>query len=422
MVAIPFIYFTLLTAYWWKKHQCFDLCVFMSILYAVTSFLAICIVVFDILDAGGILFDAWDLELNILPTVVYCAVLTIGMLPFSMIYKKELETISTPNPRVMLIFSCFLIGVSFLNFYLVADSTLDILQGDLAAVRDAHMEGLESPAQLKAETMPFIIKFIYYFNYSTILAVPLFFYYLCFEKRPWWFKALLLFASLSMPIAGVQSVDRTEPVFYGMMFLSCLILFYKHLSIKTKRIIYIITIPLSLILLIYVTAVSEARFGEREGGATTGAVQYAGQGYLNFCFFWENGKRDIIAAEREFPLLHHYLLHIDNNDERRNERTGQQGFWMSVFATYLGDVLLDLSPIGMFIWLLFFFIITTVIIKRPHRTSMSLGEFLAIFVLSAIPIFGVFYYRYMYYMATYMILLVAALYTIDKFKIKLLQS
>lgn len=138
MILVPFIYFSLLTFYWWKKHKGFDVCVYMSGLYTLTSFLAIIIVANDLLADGGILFDNYDIELNVIPTIFYCLFLTLGMLPFSMIYKKDIKTISTNNPLLIDALSCFLIFIALLNLYLVADSTLEILSGDLSTVRSDH--------------------------------------------------------------------------------------------------------------------------------------------------------------------------------------------------------------------------------------------------------------------------------------------
>jgi len=422
MIFVPFIYFTLLTIYWWKTHQGLDLCVYMAGLYALTSLFGIIVVEGNMIgrtmDDGGILFDNFNLQLSIVPTLLYCAVITIGLFPFSLIYRKELKTISTPNPLITYVVSWFLIGVSVINLYLVADSTAEILSGDLASVRYDHYSGLESPAEIKAMSMPFIFRFLYYFNISTLLALPLFFYYVCFEKeRAWWFKLLLFFASLSVPIAGIQTVDRTEIMFYSMMFISCIILFRNHLSTIVKRIMKIASIPMALLALVYIVAVSDARFSKTEGGAETGAVQYAGQNYLNFCYFWEYANYDELATERVFPLASHYLLHIDNGEERRAIRSGQQKFFISVFPSYAGDIMLDLSPIGLIVWALVMLIISLVVVKHSHREELSVGEYLMCFVISVIPIFGIFYYRYMAFPYTYMILIAVLLYITDKFNI-----
>lgn len=422
MIVVPFTYFTLLTIYWWKKHQGFDICVYMSGLYAFTSLLSIILVAGNMLEGGGVLFDNYDIELSPIPTFLYCAVITLGLLPFSMLYKKDLQLITTPNPIVIYCVSWFLIGIAFINLYLVADSTLEILSGDLATVRYDHYKGLESPAQIKAQSLPFIISFLYYFNISTLLALPLFFYYICFEKRAWWFNLLLFFTSLSVPIAGIQAVDRTEIMFYAMMFLSCLFLFHKFLSHRTKRIMRIAAIPLLLSMVVYLVAVSQARFETREGGAETSALQYAGQNYLNFCYFWEKANWDHIATEREFPLINHYVYNIDSNPKRRDDRSGQQGFFISVFASYAGDILLDLSPIGLILWSITFFFIAVYIFRRSHREEFSVGEYLAYFALSAIPIFGIFYYRYYTFTYTFMLVVVALIYFTDKYKFTITES
>ena len=371
------------------------------------------------LDSGGILFDNYDLELNVLPTITYCVFLTIGMLPFSMIYRKDIKRITTTNPLLVDALSCFLIMVALLNLYLIADSTAEILSGDLSTVRSDHYKGIQSPAEVKAESLPFILRFLYYFNVSTLLALPLAFYYLCFRKSSWWFVLIMLFTSFSMPLAGIQSADRTEVVFYSMMFIACLILFSPHLSKKMKRAMRIVSIPVALAAIAYFVIVSDARFSKREGGAETSALQYAGQGYLNYCFFWEKGNRDYITAEREFPLTAHYVFHIDNDDYRRSVRSGQQGFFMSVFATYIGDVLLDLTPIGMFLWVTLFFLLCVVIFQRPHREELGVGELLIFFVLSVLPIFGIFYYRFMSFPYTYMVIIAFIMLLLDKFKLKI---
>ena len=90
---------------------------------------------------------------------------------------------------------------------------------------------------------------------------------------------------------------------------------------------------------------------------------------------------------------------------------------MSVFASYIGDVMLDLSPIGMVIWCLCFFVISLLVFKRPHREELTLGEYLFFFYLSAIPIFGIFYYRYMSFHYTFMLIVVLFVYITDKYKI-----
>ena len=418
MVFVPFIYFALLTAYWWRKHRAFDICVYMSSLYAVSSFFEIVIVYGGMLGEGGILFDETDIELGVLPTLLFCVIHTFAMLPFSLIYKKDIREITPPRTNVLMVVGWILIAVSFLNFYLIESSTMEILSGDLATIRADHYNGIESPAQVKAESLPSVLAYFYYLNTSTLLALPLFFYYLCCDKaKPWWFKALLLFASLSVPLQGIQVVDRTEILLWGMMLVYCFVFFGKFLTKKQKKIMMLSGTPIVLLALVYFIAVSQARFGERDGGAEAGAVQYAGQGHLNFCFFWENQRTDIIAPEREFPFIYHFLYKIDTDDERRDDRGGQHGFFISVFPTYIGDIMLDITPMGMVLWVIYFFLVTMLVIKGGHRQEFDIGESLAIFILSVIPIFGIFYYRYFYFTYTILIGITFLVYVLSKKKL-----
>lgn len=420
MLFIPFIFFLCLTVYWWKKHQGLDICVYMSGLYAITSFFAIIVVIDDLLGVGGTLFDDSDIELNFFPTILFCSFLALSILPFSLIYNKRLENIENQNPRLLTTLSCLLILVSLVNIYIVADSTLDILSGDLSVVRDAVYKGEETPAAIKAQSLPFVLKYLYLLNYATILSIPIFFYYLCTGQKAWWFKLLLLIASVSGPIAAIQSADRNEFVFYGMMFLFCIIFFWKMMTKKVKALLVILTTFFASVFLVYIIAVSMARFEERDEGASGSIMAYAGQGYLNFCYFWENANFDLIAPEREFPMTAHFLYKVDSDEYRRLTRSGQQGFFISVFPTFIGEIMLDLSPIGMIIWVSYYMLIVFLIIKRKERESFDIGEVLIIFTLGVIPVFGIFYYRFFFFTHGFIILIASSMYALSKFKIKLL--
>jgi oligosaccharide repeat unit polymerase len=420
MALVPFAYFTFLTFYWWKKHKGVDICVYMSGLYAISAFCAILIVQLRLLEHGGVLFDEMDLELNVVPTALFILLLTLSILPFSLIHAEDIKTIKNHSPFILDFFCWMLIALSLLNFYLVADSTLDILGGDLEAIRQAHYEGILTPAQIKAESMPFFFRLFYYLNNATLLALPLSFYFVCVQKdKHWWFNALLFFASLSVPIAGIQAADRTEIMFYILMFIYCVLFFRKTITRKMKRWALILGTPFFLAVLVYIVAVSQARFEENEGGASASAVEYAGQGYLNFCFFWEKQNTDDIATEREFPLINHVLFKIDSNSDRRSDRSGKQGFFISVFPTFVGDILLDLGFLGVSIWVIYFFLLGMLLIKSAHRTEFHIGEILAIFVLAAIPIFGVFYYRYFAFTYSLMIILTFIIYFLSAKRITL---
>ena len=213
MFIIPFIWFSVLTFLLWRKHSGLDISVFISMLYAFSSLLAMVIVLGDMMGAGGILYYNGDEGLDFLPTMVYCVMITLSIIPFHLVYNREIKQITCVSPFFLDSLSLFLILESLLNLYLVADSTLDILSGDLAAVRNSVYAGDATPAQLKAESMNFVFRIFASFNVATLLCLPILFYNLCFRSKPWWWNFSLFFASLSAPIAGIQGVDRTEMIY-----------------------------------------------------------------------------------------------------------------------------------------------------------------------------------------------------------------
>lgn len=419
MEYLPFLYFTILTAVLWFYHRKIDVCIYISGLYAFTSFCA-AMIAHDpmVLGESGILFDSSDIELNFVPTFAYCLLLTLSLMPFTMIYKRSLKKITVASPFALYVISWILIGVSVLNFYLVADSTLDILSGNLEAVREAHYSGIESPAQLKAAHLPSVLGYFYYLNISTLLSLPIFFYYLSCENRPWWFKSLLFFSSLSVPLAGIQAADRTEIILFAMMLCYCLVFYWGIMSKKLRRKVKIFIVPFMALGLLYIGSITYARFDKKSAGTSGSVLAYTGQGYVNFCFFWENAKPDYPTLERLFPATYHFALHIDSNAERRSERSGQQGFYISVFPTYLGELLLDLTKPGMMLWVVFYFLAGMLIIKQREREAFDISEVLVIYLMAVVMIFGVFYYRYFTYHYSFMLTIAAIFYLISRSKIE----
>lgn len=419
MYFIPAIWFLVLTFLLWRKHEGYDACVYIASLYALTSVCAVVIILGDMLGAGGILFSNGNAEFGFVPTMLYCVTLTITLLPFHFVYDKDVSKITVVSPFLLDCLSALFVLVSIINLYLVADSTLDILSGDLKSIRDSVYMGEETPAQLKAETMPFIVKFLYYFNTSTLLCLPILFYNMCFRKRPWWWNLLLFFASLSMPIVGIQSADRTEMIYYALMLVFTIILFRKHLTKGIKRAMAIIGIPILILGIVYIAAVSQSRFEKQDGGAAGRNLQYAGQGYVNFCYFWENANYEELAPEREFPLIHHYAKHVDSNANRRKERSGQQGFFISVFASFIGDVMLDITPLGMMVWAIMYMLIGLLLIGQSHKKEFDISEILLLFLMACVPCFGIFYYRFFNFTYTFCIILAIAYYIVSRYRIRL---
>lgn len=405
MVYIPFLWFLFFTFWLWNKHKRIDICVYMSALYAFTSFCAVLIVELNFLGAGGILFEKETLELNLLPTLLYCILLTISILPFSRIYMSSIETITLPSTRLFDYFVAFLFLLALINLYTIIDSTFDILKGDIQEIRSSHYAGEDTIASQKLKSLPSIVGYIYYFKYATIISLPMYFYSICFLNKSFWYNLLLLFISLTIPLSAVQTVDRTEFVFYAQMFIFSFFLFKKFIGKPQYKQLKLVFIPLAFMFIVYIAMVTIARFGEKDSGAWGGALQYAGQGYLNFCYFYENANSNVHYTDRMFPLYNHVVNGIDSTPELRDEKSMYHGFFISVFATFIGDFLLDVGVIGTMVWVALFFILCIVFFPRSTDTVVSLGQIFFVFIMGVVPVFGIFYYRYYHYHNTLVMIL-----------------
>ena len=368
MIFIPFTYFLLLTCYLWLRHKTFDVSVYMSSLYTLTSFCAIILVLGHKLEGGGILFDGWEPELGMVPTILYCSLLTVTILPFSLIRTEKLTHITNNHPLILFSFVVVLLFLALLNIYLVADSTREVLNGDLQDVRNSLYAGEQTIADIKLLSMPGPIKYFCYLTPATILALPLFFYYSCIEKRPLWITSILLPISLSVPLKAIQAADRAEFILYGQMFLFCIIFFRNVITSTLKRLLIWICIPITAFFLLYLTAVSTARFEDREEGTAGSVLQYAGQSYLNFCYFYDNANTNLIYPQREFPIISHVLFKSDYINTKA-ERSAKEGFFIGVFATHVGAWLLDIGLIGCIIYTTVFALICLLIIKYYNKTT-----------------------------------------------------
>ena len=405
----------MLTYFLWKKHESIDLSVYISFLFAFTSLCCILMVELGFLSSnGGVLYDGWEPDFEFLPTILYCGMITITILPFSLIRTEKIETINNVHRITLYAFTLLILIQGILMFYLVGEFMFELLNGDFKFLKDTHYAGNISPADAKMLTMPLPFQLLYLTSFMTLLGLPLFFYYSCIEKKSLWFTLPILIISISPILRGMLIADRTEIIHYGLMFFFCLVFFHKFITKKIRNFFIAASIPVLAIGLTYFIAVSASRFENEEGGTEGNLLEYAGQSYANFCYFYENHNPDLFYIERELPVTSFFLLKSQYVDTKE-ERTAKEGFFIGVFASHVGSWMLDTGIAGSISICILFALICCLIIKTYNRTVFDIADVLMIFSLGAIPTFGIFYYRY-YTIATAFIYVAAgALYIFSKF-------
>lgn len=409
MHFLPLIYFAGLTYYFWQKHRTYDLAAYMSTLYTITSLCCVIMVLGGFMNArgGGVLIDGYEPDFGIIPTVLYCGLITITILPFSFIRPEKLEHIGNVHRYILYAFALLILLQGLIIYYLVGGFVSDLLHGDFKFLKDTYVTGDISPADAKMLTLPFPVQLLYYFSFMTLLGLPLFFYYSCVEKRSLWLTTPLLAISISPILRGILVADRTEIIHYGLMFFFCLVLFQKFITRKVRNFMYLAGLPIVAVGLTYVIAVSSSRFENDEEGASGSMLEYAGQSYANFCYFYDNHNKELFYLEREFPIIS-YAIFQSEYTETKEERTAKEGFFIGVFASHVGSWLLDTGVIGAIVFSLLFALLCCLVIQRYNRTDFDVADLIMLFTLGVVPTFGIFYYRY-YSIQTAVVYLAAGL-------------
>ena len=89
-------------------------------------------------------------------------------------------------------------------------------------------------------------------------------------------------------------------------------------------------------------------------------------------------------------------MHPDwNLDDYRDMIWSYSGMNIGVFFTFLGDLLVDLGYMGMFIFVILFSLLSTWVCKSANNEgTIMLSRLLIILVLLLMPLQGIFYYSY----------------------------
>ena len=392
MFVVPFIYFSALTYYFWQKHKIFDIATYMSLLFVITSLCNILMVQGGYLQ-GGVLSEGWEPEFGVIPTILYCGLITLTIFPFSFVRPEKLQNISNIHRYVVFAFTVFIIIQGVLVYYLVGEFLSDLLNGDFKDLKDASYDGDITPADVKMLTMPAPLQILYFLSLMTLLGLPLFFYYSCVEKRNLWLTSPLLLVSVSPILRGMLAADRTEIIHYGLMFGFCLVFFQSFITKKVKYFLLAISVPVVAIGITYVVAVSSSRFENDDEGAAGSMLEYAGQSYANFCYFYDNHNSDLYYIERELPLTS-YFVFKNQYAETKEERSAKEGFFIGVFASHIGSWLIDVGVVGCVLICVLFAAFCCFVIKWYDRTEFDIADVLMLFTLGVVPTFGIFYYRY----------------------------
>ncbi|MEO5990409.1 MAG: O-antigen polymerase [Ferruginibacter sp.] len=392
MIAIPFIYFSILLAYIIRKKRTFDISAYLVSLYLISSFFSI------LVDANNLrYFDTKDYKITLIPTILYCFLLTITIWPFFRFKSEKIVSIRLYDPNVFnkivyFFFVCFLL-ISISSF----GSIFKVLTGDLEELRNVLSRG-ESSGELPSiggPLKPFYLIAGIFGGYSLVMLL-FYFYSICFLQRSKVFNSIILVSSMSIIVLGILGIDRSKTTYWLISYGFMLVFFWRYMPKKQRKSIFKISLIFAGLVTAYFVAVTVSRFGEKDAGSEGGMISYAGQSFINFCFFFDKVEYKEFSLQRIFPLF--YKLFINNGIESSVELNTvislQTGKAIGVFSTFIGDIMIASGKIAAIIYCFIFTLIASKFTKFKNSSQIYFHELLIVFCLITVPLLGIFVHFY----------------------------
>lgn len=385
MIYIPFIYFIILFLIMWRKQRSFNIGSVIVLFYIISSFFAILIKKYE-----------WMFnfpEIDIVPTFLYCILLTISIIPFFKFRSDKIKLITLTNNKLFITISWTLIILTFISLGITIPSIKSTLTLNFADIRKEYYQDAGTFYEFSGQPWyQYLINFAP--SFSPILLL-FFFYSVVYMNNKKIFNILLLLSSVVLPLNSILSAARTQVIYWLMTFCALYICFKPQFKTKSKLKILVTTSIIGILGIIYIYSVSVSRFEERESGTLGSLISYAGQSFPQFCNVYNHYTFDKLTFDRVFPITSKYVLgHKFTNVQYREHQSLRIGAETGVFFTFLGDAMLDFGKVGMIIYTLIFYFISIKCLKRKDYSSISLSQMIIFVLLMRQTLLGLFAYVY----------------------------
>lgn len=384
MVAVPFIYFSILACLLWRQTRTFGVASLMALLYAISGFFSILI---DVNDFYGINVSASADDVTFMPTFLYCALITLMILPFQKVARNPPRQIVLKDERFFNLICFAYMALLVVTVLLMFRGVSTVLHSDL---QEMKIESRTADG-VAATTRGGAASFLNYFADFSFFMLPFFFFSLCFLHRHFFFNLLLFCTTLMRVFISLLSVDRSRPLFWIYMAAFSVLFFRPYFSKKQKRVLFIAGSTLAYLLVAYFAAVTVARFHFRSTGTSGGLIAYAGQPFVHFCHYYHNYP-PVYSFYRIFPLFYSPIL--PNGDTLQWHYFLQTGIATNVFTSVLGVFYADLGLIGMISMVLCLHFLFKFVLNRVVKHEMNFSGVLLMYAMAIIPLWGNISYWY----------------------------
>ena len=395
MIAVPFIYFTLLSIYLIRKNGGIDLSAFIIMVYAFSAGCSILLDAFNVYEIDGV-FE--KIPISPIATLVYCALITLAIWPFSKLKSLDIKQIDLQKEWIVDALSWVLIITFFITAYNTFTHLDTLMQSNLKDVRDDMYSNMEGTKITGIEWLLAIPETL--FSQFSPIALLLYFVNIAKERKSRLFNWLLLLASLTPVIKAVLIAGRTQPIYWFLSFCALYILCRPMMAKEQRRKALMPFIAVGGAVGLFIAAVTVARFYTssitNDSGTLDSLLAYSGQSFVNFNYFFCNYTAHGIHFDRILPLTNYFILHPGwNLEDYRDLIWSYSGLNIGVFFTFLGDLLIDLGHFGMAVYVLLFSLISSWVCRTAnHEGTITISRLFVALILFLMPLQGIFYYSY----------------------------
>ena len=334
-----------------------------------------------------------------IPSLIYCTMITLVAYPFYKFNSTQKRSLPKVNPRLFNILSWLLIcGFIFSAILFKDDIIMRLVLGDeMGDLRGKATEVLGVTAQARLSgPMRLLSSFFMVILSMSPISFLLFFYSVVYLKKKWYFNVLLFISSFGCLIASVIGIDRSVFFYWIIDFVFIYVMFRPYLTKKWRRIISVLSVGLLGVAGIYLYMITIARF---EGNEMDSILDYMGQNYLNFCWFWDNYDAPIVNWGFFFPISSHFL-NIDWGAPVEAVSFGhfvelRVGYFVNLFYTFMGSVMLYLGQWAVVPFCVLYYFIANRMLNKNKIFGMQ--SLMRLFILAVVPYCGVILYQYVDY-------------------------
>ncbi len=418
MIAVPFVYFTLLTLFLWRRRG-IDPSTYIAFLFALTTFFSLVIYADPYMRFG---FGKQLQEVTLVPTFLFCFLHTLFILPVYLYNFKKIRYIQFSDFTFIkwmtyIYFACFLIYVIFYHKDIIFVATAG---EEIANMRNSLYRG-ESiqvisryPAIVEKMFLPF--KVLANFSYIMIF---LYVFMLTFTKMSKKMHIMMICGSLTTVLVGIMGVDRSKTFYWVILAGLALVMFWRFMHKDTKRYIAKIGTVILALLMTYFITVSISRFGQNDDrdALESSLTSYAGQSFINFCYFFNQYESpDGVTLKHLFPATHHYVFDsYDGAVSYQQMNSLKTGIECGVFYTQLGTFIISAGAVGPFIITIVYLLLAYAFMKRRGESTTFKGLTIS-FLLLVIPSTGIILYFYTSYYTTITLMVCVVLLTMLSYK------